>query len=178
MAGSSSDDKPAFLAVGRVRRPHGVKGELFIELYTDFPERLHPKAVVYLGEGYLPLTIQNVRPHKNGLLMTFDSAQGPEIINDWRNAILFVSADDRPLLPEGEYYHHQLIGMKVEDTQKGDLGVLARIIETGANDVYVVETPEGHEILLPAIREVVLKVDVLNNKIITLLTPGLLGEDL
>jgi 16S rRNA processing protein RimM len=159
-AGSPTAGEPAFLAVGRLRRPHGVRGEALVDVLTDFPERLQPDTVVYAGEQHLRLTIRSRRHHNEGLLLAFVGLDTPEAVGQLRNQILYVSGADRPPLPEGEYYHHQLIGLAVQDERGLVLGVLTEILETGANDVYVVTAVGGNEILLPVIPGVVLDVDL------------------
>ncbi|HWQ46061.1 MAG TPA: ribosome maturation factor RimM, partial [Longilinea sp.] len=77
-----------------------------------------------------------------------------------RNQLLYVTTADLPKLPDGEYYHHQLIGLKVQDEAGVLIGVLADIIETGANDVYVVQNDAGKEVLLPALKNIVISVDL------------------
>jgi len=173
-AGSPSAGGPAFLAAGLIRRPHGVTGETLVEIYTDFPERLRPRKVVYLGEKHIPLTIRASRPHNAGLLLAFEGITTPEQVGLYRNQVLYVPRAERPALPEGEYYHDELIGFSVEDEGRRELGVLTEIMQTGANDVYVVTDREGSELLLPAIADVVLEVDQAHQKIKVHLLPGLI----
>ncbi|MBN2386833.1 MAG: 16S rRNA processing protein RimM [Anaerolineales bacterium] len=173
-AGSPTAGEPAFLIVGKVRRPHGVRGDVLVEICTDFPERLAPGTLVYLGKDRLPLTIENQRPHKDGLLILFAGLTTPEQAGLYRNQNLYVPAEDRPALPEGEYYHHQLIGLRVLDESGQALGVLHEILETGANDVYVLAAEAGKEILLPAIAETILDVDLDAGVMKVHLLPGLL----
>ncbi len=175
-AGSLKTGEPAFLAAGKVRRPHGVHGDVFVELYTDFPERLQPKKDVYLGEKHERITIRSQRPHKDGLLLGFDGFDTPEAIGRFRNQTLYVTSADSPELPEGEYYFHELLDLNVFDENETLLGTLTEIIETGANDVYVVTTPSGTEILLPSIPEVVKAVDLEARKMTVHLLPGLVEE--
>ena len=158
-AGSPTAGEPAFLAVGRVRRPHGVRGDVLVEILTDFPERLRPNFVVYAGEKHLALTIRDRRHHNDGLLLSFAGIDTPEEVGRLRNQILYVPFADRSPLPAGEYYHHELIGLSVIDAAGEPLGTLAEVLETGANDVYVVNPGQG-EILLPVIPGVVLDVDL------------------
>jgi 16S rRNA processing protein RimM len=177
-AGSLKSGEPAFLAAGKVRRPHGVHGEVLVELYTDFPERLRAPKTVYLGEKHEPVTINSDRPHKEGLLLGFDGFDTPEAVGRFRNQTLYVASSDSPPLSEGEYYFHELLGMSVLDENGLLLGSLTEIIETGANDVFVVTTPPGTELLLPAIPDVVLAVDLEKRKMIVHLLPGLMdGEE-
>ncbi|MBI3160765.1 MAG: 16S rRNA processing protein RimM [Chloroflexi bacterium] len=151
---------PEFLLVGVVRRPHGVKGEVLLAVLTDFPERLQPDTVLYLGEDFEPHALASLRGHNDGLLVRFEGVASRDDVADWSNLNAYVRAADRPPLPEGEYYLHQLLGLNVVAEDGEALGVLADVLETGANYVYVVRTPEGKEVLLPAIPEVVLNIDV------------------
>jgi 16S rRNA processing protein RimM len=95
-----------------------------------------------------------------------------------RNQFVLVRADDRPALPEGEYYHHQLIGLLVVDEREIALGELVEIMQTGANDVYVVRLRAGGELLIPAIDSVILAVDLERAEIQVQLPPGLLPEEI
>ncbi|MCS7009786.1 MAG: ribosome maturation factor RimM [Anaerolineales bacterium] len=176
-AGSPNQSEPAFVAVGKIRRPHGVRGDVLVELYTDFPERLVPKKVLYLGESHQRVVVRRRRSHREGLLLAFEDYDTPEAVGEFRNQILYVATHDLPPLPEGEYYFHELIGLAVEDETGRFLGRLEQILETGANDVYVVVPASGREILLPAIEEVILSVDRENRKMVVHLLPGLLEEE-
>lgn len=175
-AGSSNTGEPAFLVVGKLRRPHGLQGELLMEVITDFPERLQPGVVVYIGQEYLPHTIRSCRAHGTALLLAFTAYHTPEEAGALRNQLVFVRAADRPPLPPGEYYHHQLIGLQVRDEQDQVIGVVTAVLDYPANDVYVVRTPLGKEILLPGVSEFIRLVD-LEQKILRIhVIPGLLDE--
>jgi len=175
-AGSPSSGEPVFLAVGKLGRPHGVRGEIFLHVLTDFPERLAPGVMVFLGPDYQPVEIESRRWHRDALLLLLAGYHTPEAVAALTNQYLFVSAEDRPPLPEGEYYHHQMIGLQVLDEQGQVLGTLSQILETGANDVYVVLPPQGPEILLPAIEDVILEIDPGQRQILVRLLPGMLPE--
>jgi 16S rRNA processing protein RimM len=175
-AGSPAAGEPVFLAVGKVRRPHGVSGDVLVEIYTDFPERLEPKTVVYVGRNYLPLTISRQRFHNDGVLLAFEGYTTPEQAGRFRNEILYVRSDKAEKLPEGAYYFHQLLGLSVFDETGEPLGEVTEILETGANDVYVVTNSSGSEILLPAIEEVILEVDLVSRSMKVHLLPGLLDN--
>jgi len=149
---------PVFLAVGRLRRSHGIKGEMVMDVLTGFPERLRPGKEVYIGETHELASIKSIRGHGKALLVGLHGVNSPEETGRFRNALVFIKADDLPELPEGEYYHHELFGMVVKDEAGQALGELVNILETGANDVYVIRTAQGKEILLPAVEEVVLEV--------------------
>jgi 16S rRNA processing protein RimM len=176
-AGSLKTGEPAFLAAGKIRRPHGVQGEVLVELLTDFPERLKSGKTVYLGDKHSQVTIRGQRAHKDGLLLGFVGFNTPEEIGIFRNQILYVDKADSPELTKDEYYIHDLIDLDVEDENGNRLGTVTEVIETGANDVYVVTTPSGAELLLPAITGVILTVDLDLRKMTVHLLPGLMEEN-
>lgn len=175
--GSPSSGEPVFLAVGKLHRPHGVHGEIIMEVLTDFPERLETGVTLFVGKDHQPVRLKSRRWHNQNLLISFEGYMNPEALGVFVNQLVQVRADDRPPLPEGEYYHHQLIGLQVVDENGNPLGRLKQILETGANDVYIVQPEQGKEILLPAIDSVLLSFDLARGQIIVHLLPGLLPED-
>jgi 16S rRNA processing protein RimM len=169
---------PEYLAVGILRRPHGVSGEIMLEVVTDFPERLRPGVTLYVGEDvYRPIKLQRRRTANQALIVSFAEYSTPEEVGELRNQWVFVRAADRPPLPEGEYYHHQLIGLRVVTEEGRSLGWVKQILDTGANEVYIVQPARGPEILLPAIAEVILKVDLAAGEMRIHLLPGLLPDE-
>lgn len=165
-SGSPSQGEPTYLTVGRFRKPHGVKGEVSMDILTDFPDRIVVGKKVYVGESYQPMEVSNIRWHQQMLLLSFEGIEDRDQAGFLRNQLAFVKSDGLPELPEGEYYFHQLIGLTVVDESKKIIGKLEDILETGANDVYVVRTEAGEEILLPAIEAVILDVDLENKQMI------------
>lgn len=171
--GSPQIGEPVFLVVGILRRPHGVKGEILMGIMTDFPERIQPGMDLYLNEGAEKITLASVRHHNKGRLVRLEEYPTRDDVENLRNRDVFVRADDRPPLPKGEHYWHEIIGMQVI-TDEGDLlGILKGMIETGANNVYVVHNDEGKEILLPVIDEVILKIDPKKKQMTVHLLEGL-----
>jgi 16S rRNA processing protein RimM len=148
-----------FLAVGKLHRPHGVRGEMVMEVITDFPERIRPGMQVYVGDERQLLHIRQCRPVVNGMLVLFEELDTSEAAGEWRNAIVAVRADEIPPLPDGEYYHHQLLGLQVVSDTGLELGRVTQILETGANDVCVVRSEDGREVLIPMVEEFVLGID-------------------
>jgi len=165
--GSFTPDEPVFLVIGKLRRPHGVHGEMIMELMTDFPERIKPGKTVYVGEEYRSLKISGVRPYHNALLIRFEEFLECESVGLLRNQLVYVKTTELPELGEGEYYFHQLIGMAVIDEKGQPVGTLEEILETGANDVYLIRAPDGNEVLVPAVEAFILGVD-LESRIITI----------
>lgn len=158
-ASGSPDGEPVYLAVGFLRRAHGVHGEIMMDVHTDFPERLRSGRKLFVGEKHKPVTLASVRTHAKGRLVKFEGVESPEEGAQYRNQWVYVRAADVPPLPAGQMYQHELFGFKVVDEDGNLLGELAEIIATGANDVYVVRDESGREILLPAIPSVILDLD-------------------
>jgi 16S rRNA processing protein RimM len=173
-SGSPPIGEPDFLVVGKLRRPHGVRGEILMDVYTDFPERLKAGVVVYIGSEHTPAQIRSTRWQPPAMLIAFEQYETREEASVLRNLLVQVRADDRPPLDDGEYYHHQLLGMQVIEESGENLGILSGILETGANDVFVVTTPEGREVLLPAVDEVLLEIDLDRKQMRVHLLPGLI----
>ena len=155
----SPNGEPLYLSVGFLRRPHGVQGEIVMDLHTDFPERMKSGRKLFVGEEYKPMTLTNVRPHQLGLLVKFKGVETPEDAGMYRNQWVYIKAKDAPPLPDGKIYQYELIGFKVVDENDNLLGELVEILETGANDVYVVKDDSDKEILLPNIPSVILVLD-------------------
>jgi len=172
--GSQGDSEPAFLVIGKLRRPHGVGGEMYLEILTDFPERIQAEVVLFVGEQHIPLKVRSCRPHQNNLLVAFEGFTDPQSIGQYRNALVYFLASDRPNLEDGEFYHHQLIGLQALDEHGADLGAVVDILETGANDVLVVLLPDGQEIMVPYTDEYVPTIDLHKAQIHLRLLPGIL----
>lgn len=163
-----------YLAIGYMRRPHGVMGEIIMDLHTDFPERIKAGRKVYVGESYEAFTIASARAHGNGLLVKLRGFDVPETAGRFRNQWMYVKSSEVPALPEGQYYKHDLIGLTVMTDAGEKLGVLNEVLETGANDVYIIIQEDGKEILLPAIPDVVLDVNMTDQLMKVHIIEGLL----
>lgn len=170
----SPEGEPVYLAVGFLRRPHGVHGEIVMDLHTDFPERLKRGRKLLVGEEHTEFTVDGVREHQNGILIKFNGIDTPEGAGQLRNQWVYVKASEVPPLPEGQIYKYELIGFQVVDEDGKSLGTLVEIIETGANDVYVVRDESGREILLPAIPPVILERDTVRRLMRVHLLEGLI----
>lgn len=171
--GSPEVGEPVYLSVGILRRPHGLRGEMLMEVLTDFPQHLRAGTRLFVSQNYAPMTLASVRGHNDGLLVRFRGIENPDQAGKYRSNPVFVSAQDRPPLPEGEFYHHEVIGLRVVTEADEELGTLAEILITGANEVYIVKRPDGGELLLPAIEDVILKIDPAAGLVRVRLLPGL-----
>lgn len=175
-AGSPVEGEPLFLVVGKFRHSHGLHGEILMEVITDFPERIRQGKTLHIGENHLPMKVISRRVHAGNLLLAFDGIETPEEASRLRNQWVYVPAGEIPPLAEGEYYHHQILGLQVKNEDGSELGQVSDILETGANDVYVVRSLSGNEILLPAIQSVILVIDLEKSEMIVHLLPGLLPD--
>ncbi len=165
--GSPNYGEPVYLAIGRLGKPHGLDGGIAFYVLTDFPERLKKGRTVFIGDEHIPAHIRSIKEHSKGLIFEFDEFTKIEQVEKFKSEFVFVDAIDLPVLPKGEYYHHQLIGLSVMYTNNAKIGEITQILETGANDVYVILGEDGKEILYPALLNLIEKID-LENKIMVL----------
>lgn len=177
LEGAPAAGAPSFLEVGRLRRTHGIHGELVLEVLTDFPERIRRGVTLYVGPDRRPLRLRSRRGHAEGLLIAFQGYEDREAAGELRNQGVFVRADDRPPLEEGEYYHHQILGLPVFDEQRRALGRVIEILETGSNDVLIIRSESGPELLLPLLETTLLGVDLERGELTVRLLPGLLPNE-
>jgi 16S rRNA processing protein RimM len=175
-APGSPDGEPVYLVVGFLRRPHGLRGEIIMDVHTDFPERLRSGRKLFIGDEHTPMTLSGARPHAKGMLVKFKDIETSEDAGQLRNQWVYVKSSDVPSLPEGKLYQHELFGFQVVEEHGNSLGELVEIIETGANDVYVVRNESGKEILLPAIPSVILETDPARRLIRVHLLEGLIDD--
>lgn len=164
--GSPNSDEPGFVIVGKLRRPHGVRGEIVMEVLTDYPKRIRVGKQVYIGEEHKPLVISSRREKPPGILISFEGYNDCDKVADFTNQYIYSAMSELPPLEANEYYYHQLIGLNVENKQGERLGKLEEILETGANDVFLVRTPDSNEILLPVIDSVIVSIDLSLGRII------------
>ena len=173
---SDRKTQPASLiAIGRVVGAHGIRGEIKVWPLTDFPaERFQPGAAVYLGaqDDAVAVEIAAARPHKGTVLVKLGSVPDRNAAELLRDQYLLIPEDHAMPLGEHENYCHDLIGLDVQTTAGEPLGRLTEVLFTGANDVYVVARPAG-ELLLPALRDVIVRVDLDAGVMTVALPPGL-----
>jgi len=172
--GSGTLEEPVFVLIGRLQRVHGVDGEIAMRVLTDFPQRIRHGKQVFVGEDHQQMIIESVRPKAELLLLTFKGITTRDAAQELTNLEVFVEARNLPKLPEGKYYHHQILGLQVYEGEEL-LGYISEIIETGANDVFAVRLMNGGELLIPNIPEVVLAVELEEKRMLVHLLEGLRG---
>lgn len=165
---------PGTVEVGRIRRSHGVRGEVVVESFSDTPDRfavgrellvspaLGTEGASGLSGGPRHLTITSVRPHKGVLLVCFEGIEDRDAVDGLRGALLEVERSQVPEPPEGTYYYFQLVGCRVRDAREGDLGEVADVIEDGGGVLLAVEQVAGESkrrLLVPFVATMVRSVD-------------------
>ena len=164
------------LKVGVVTSVHGIKGEVKVFPTTDDSRRFKKLKQVYLdtGKELLSLEIEGVKFFKQMVILKFKGYENPDDVMKFRQKELWMDRKDAVRLSKDEYFIADLIDMDVCDEEGKLIGTLKDVISTGANDVYAVETPEGKEVLFPAIKQCVLDVDTEARKMTVHVMEGLL----
>ena len=154
------------LQAGVITTTHGIRGEVKVYPTTDDVHRFEDLDSVLLDTGreYIELEIENVKYFKQYAILKFKGINNINDIEKYKGRSLYVTRDQAIPLDEDEYYIADLIGLDVYLENGEKFGVLKDVMETGANDVYIVETGEGKEVLLPAILECILDVDIEENR--------------
>ncbi len=167
-----------FLQVGIISSTHGIKGEVKVFPTTDDVNRFKKLKEVILdtGKEKLSLKIEGVRFFKQFAILKFEGYDNINDIEKYRGKSLFVTRENAVKLKKDEYFIADLIGVFVENEDGSFKGILKDVIETGANDVYVVQCEDGKEVLIPAIKDCILSVDLENNMIKVHLLDGLLDQ--
>ena len=169
---------PKYLVLGEILRPHGIKGEVRMRIVTDYPERLPELDSVYIGKSaddkhIARHSLKQVRFNKSYALLTLEGYSSRSDSDRLRNKVVMVDIDDTAPLEDGEYYLFQLIGLQVV-ADRQDIGQVKEVLQTGANDVYVVESEKYGEVLIPAHAETITKIDFAAETITMSLPEGLL----
>lgn len=183
MPGAAGDDRRGLVAVARVAKAHGIRGELGVEIHADSPLLFAPGATIYLakplgpGRGDArprPCVVVNAREHNGRLVLALEGVADRNAAEALRGAELFVSEADLPPPDEGEEYLHKLLGARVLLAGGAQVGVFEAILDTPAQLTFVIRSPEGAEILFPAVPEFILGLDAEAGEIVIDPPPGLL----
>jgi len=163
--GRSNAPEPRYLVVGQIAGAHGLKGELGVKLLTDEPHRFHELDHVFLGRGDeepSPRSLQGYRLHKGLVLLQLEGCTDRAGAQSLRGLLVQIPREAAIPLEEGEYFEYQILDLAVWTSGDEYLGTVKEIIFTGANEVYVVRgpAPDPREILIPAIEDVVLEIDL------------------
>jgi 16S rRNA processing protein RimM len=181
-ASDSARNADDYLVVARVVRAHGIRGDLACEIVTEFPQRFRRTRVVHLTPKAgvrRRYPVERARVVSRGghtqVVLKLEGIDDRAAAEAVRGALVEVPDSGAWKLPRGRFYHHQIVGLRVRTVDGSELGEVAEILETGANDVYVVMTPCG-EMLIPAVKQVVKRISPDRGEIVIELLPGLAPE--
>jgi 16S rRNA processing protein RimM len=160
------------VAVGRITRPHGVRGEVAVLVLSEVPDRFAAGATVWLEDGRA-LTVESVRPHRDRLLVRFREVRDRSDAEALQREVLVVPESHSPPLPEGSWWDHQIEGCAIETDAGRSLGTVREVIHTAANDVWSAVDEAGVETLIPVLKDVLAGVDVEARRIVVHEIPGL-----
>lgn len=166
------------LEVGKIINTHGLKGEVKVAAWTDTPDVFEDISVVYIKSRneYKQLTLSGIKYQKNNLIVKFRELNDINEAEPLKNSILYAERSELGELEEGVYYIADLIGVTVEKENGEILGEIKDVMQTGANDIYVVARNGKKDLLIPVLPDVVLSMDINEKKAVVRLMEGL--EDL
>ena len=164
---------PSYLEIGIVSRPHGITGEVKVKTSPEFLESLQGVKHVYLDESSDGTILVSQRIHQNAILIKLAGVNTRTAAEGLRGKRIRIKTLELPRLHDGQYYSHELVGMRVLDESAIELGVLQEVLATGSNDVYVIKQPNGKELLLPAIESVIRAMNLETATMTVVLPPGL-----
>jgi 16S rRNA processing protein RimM len=167
--------------VGRIGKPHGIRGYVTVDVRTDEPERRFAEGSVLRAEppkgsayDVAELTVEGARWHQQTLLVAFEEIGDRNAAESARGTMLYarIPADETPEDPD-EYYDHQLIGLRAYDEDGRELGTVVSLVHGGAQDLLTIRTPERREALVPFVKALVPVVDVGGGRVVVADRPGL-----
>lgn len=174
---------PRHLILGQVLRPHGIQGELRVQLTTHYPERFKTRNLLVMGTDpeneatFVEYPVERIRLHQGYGIVKLEAINTRDEADLLRGQyVLIPLAEAVPLEPD-EYYHFQLIGLEMVTDTGQSIGQVTEILETGANEVYVVQGSAYGEVLIPAIDSIIQTIDVSAGHIIITPIPGLLPDN-
>lgn len=178
---SPRKENPDYLLIGEVLRPHGVRGELRTKILTDYPERISKLETIFLGKSIdsskkKPYKINFMRMHKGYGLISLDGINSRDEAERLRGLFVMINIDDAIPLDDDEIYLYQLIGLTVKTQSGHNLGTISEVLETGANDVYIINGSIYGEVLIPVTEETIIETNVDDGFILVSPPEGLLPD--
>lgn len=178
-ASTSKTDQPPYLLVGQILRPHGLMGEVRMQVFTDYPERLAELDELYLSKSpespdVKRYALQHIRLHQSYVLLTLQGINDRTQADSLRELFVMIAHEDAVPLEAGEFYLYQVVGLEARLPDAGVLGKITDILETGANNVYIIQSPQYGEILIPATDQTIVSIDLENGFMIVNPPEGLL----
>ena len=167
------------VVVGEIARPHGIRGEVVVNLLTEHTERFAPGSRVRIGpspEEATPTAVVRSRLHQGRPIVLFEDVPDRNAAELLRGALVFAPPDDAPALEDDAWWEHDLVGLEVRDTAGSPLGTLSRILSRAEQDLWEMETASG-PVLIPATPAIVRTVDPAAGVVVIDPPPGLLGDE-
>ena len=161
-----------FITIGKILAPWGIRGKLKVEVVTDFPQRFALYSQIYIKRQ--PMTIDSTEWHKRKAIIKLNSVDSIEQAQRLKGQPVEIHHSQLKSLPEGQYYHFQLIGLEVWTTQGELLGNITEILAAASNDNYVISSAKG-EILIPAVEDVIKSIDLDKRRLVIEAIDGLLS---
>jgi len=171
---SQPSARPRFLAIAHVLRPWGVRGEVKAEILTEDPDRFQWLETIYLEPDFQAHRLESARLHGGAVCLKLADCNDRDAAELLRGRTVYVPIEDALPLEEGEFWVHQILGLEVWSTDGQLLGVVQEVLDTSANDVYVVRSQQGREVLIPALMDVVLDIDLESGRMLVRLPEGLI----
>ena len=177
----STDEGSIEVVVGRIGKPHGVRGEVSVDVRTDEPERRFVAGAVLRAEpprgsatALSAVTVARARWHQTTLLVTFEEIGDRNAAEAARGLVLHatIPADESPEDPD-EFYDHQLVGLSAYDLDGAPLGEVSGLVHGGAQDLLTIRTPDGRDTLVPFVKALVPEVDLVARRVVVADRPGL-----
>ncbi len=163
---------PRYLIIGRVLKPWSYRGEMKIEILTEFPNRFASLQQVFIGDDAKSFSVESTRLHGKHALIKLQGVDSAQTAAKLRDQLVYVAREDAVPLSKGKHYLYELVGLRVTTTDGEVLGEIAEVLDTGANDVYIVRNG-SREILIPAIEDVVKEIAVERGEMVVKLIEGL-----
>ena len=162
------------MEIGKIVNTHGLRGHVKVEPWCDGIETFEYLDSIFIkGTEY---NIESVKPHKNIFLLKLENIDDINVAEGLKGAIITADREKLPPLPEGTYYITDIIGLEVYEDKKY-IGKISDWIETGSNNVYIIKRPKGKDVLIPAIDDVIKKIDIENKTMSVKLLEGLMEDD-
>ncbi|MBO8137729.1 MAG: ribosome maturation factor RimM [Desulfotomaculum sp.] len=165
-----------YITIGEIVNTHGIRGEVRLIPLTDFPDRFKEldEVSVYINEQRYTYHVEKSRRHKQFIVVKFKEIDNINDAEKLKGGLMQITREQLMPLPKDSYYIFEIVGLDVYDENGEKLGQVKNVLKTGANDVYVVKPLHGRDILVPALKKVVKKIDLEANRMVVELPEGLL----
>ena len=155
-----------YIQVGKIINTHGIKGEVKVHPLTDDKNRFNNLKTVYLGENKVKVEIENVKYHKDLVILKFKEFNDINDILSFKEDYIYIDEEERVKLPENHFFIYDIVGCQVFNADGGKIGIITDVLQSASNDVYVVKDDlKNKEYMIPAVKEFFINIDIDNKKI-------------